>query len=672
MQMNSLHKRVQVLTPAQRAELARRLSLNGGGLDSNLPAATGKRLVAYVAHSSDIAPDAGELRRHLQGKLPDYMIPAEFVLLADLPRTANGKIDRRALQQMEISRKPAEAADDLVAPRTAVESQLLTIWVDVLGSDLISIHDNFFEIGGDSILSIQIAARANQAGLKLTPQQLFQNPTIAQLAAVARIEPESDDRVSTQAEVTGPVVLTPIQRWFFEQPLDRPEQWNQAMLLQTPASLNPAALAAAIQQIWQHHDGLRLQFRRTPAGWQQTNEGVETAVSRQQFDLTTLTPSQRTGAVTRQATNLHRSLRLDEPLIRFAYFNCGSDPGRLLIITHHLVVDGVSWRILLEDLATAYRQAASGEPITLPAKTTAYRGWAQRLADYAQTTKLRDELAYWQRPIPPDAAAIPLDFADGDGAVGATRQTTRTLSAEETKALLTQVPQTYHTEINDVLLTALLQTINGWTGRSSLLFGLEGHGREPLFADVDLSRTVGWFTTFYPVLLQLETADLGRALKSIKEQLRAIPNRGIGYGLLRYLCPDEQMARTLSTLPQPQVTFNYLGRFDGDAGENKSFGLIDEPTGAARYEQDGRLFLLEIDALVQHGRFQINWRYSTNQFRPDTIERLADRFMETLRLLVDHCLAPHTGGHTPSDFALAGLDQEEMDLLSGLLEELDD
>jgi amino acid adenylation domain-containing protein/non-ribosomal peptide synthase protein (TIGR01720 family) len=616
-----------------------------------------------------------ELRSFLHERLPDYMIPSVFVLLDSLPLTPNGKVDRRALPALDKARPQQEKI--FIAPRTTTEKILTRIWAEVLGIERVGIHDNFFELGGDSILGIQIVARANQSGLHLTPKHIFQNQTIAKLATVAGTVAVIQ---AEQGLVEGVVPLTPVQHWFFEQGLTQPHHFNQATLLQVPPALDSTLLTEVVAHLLRHHDALRMRYEWNEAGWRQSNAAPGEVVPFSRIDLSLVPATEQDAAIEAAATDLQAGFDLSAgPLINVALIDLGGEqPSRLLVVIHHLVVDGVSWRILLEDLLTGYEQLSRGEEITLPPKTTSFQQWARQLADYAQSVKLKDESAYWLTAPRADVARLPVDFTGGANTVASEQTVEVTLGVEETRALLQDVPSAYQTQINDVLLTALAQTFREWTGSPSLLLNLEGHGREEIFADVDLSRTVGWFTSIFPVLLELDQPfDPGRALKNIKEQLRRLPNRGIGYGVLRYLSEDAASVARLKALPQPEVSFNYFGQFSRDEGGPQFFCQARESSGPSRSPRQQRRHLLEINGLVSGGRLQVAWTYSSNVHERAVVEMLADRFMEVLRSQIVHCQSPDSGGYTPSDFPDVELDQQQLDKVfseihQGLFEDEED
>jgi amino acid adenylation domain-containing protein/FkbH-like protein/non-ribosomal peptide synthase protein (TIGR01720 family)/FkbM family methyltransferase len=621
-----------------------------------------KRLVAYIVTQPQQTTTTSQLRQFLKTQLPDYMVPASFTILSALPITPNGKVDRSALPVPELE---FNNSTNFVSPRTQSEKILMKIWQDVLQLKQVCIYDNFFELGGDSIIGIQIVARANQAGLKLTPKQLFQQQTIAELAAVSTIATAT---VAAQSLVTGVVPLTPIQHSFFEWNLLDAHHFNQAVMLEVSPTLKPELLAQTLPKLLYHHDALRLSFRQEAAQWHQYNSDDWERVSFAIADLSNETPAHQLELISQTAEREQRSLNLaDGQLIRVVLFNLGnSKPGRLLIVIHHLAVDWISWRILLEDLAQAYQQLASGQTIKLPPKTTSFQDWAIHLQDYAHDApEMLSELDYWCRSAI-DVAPLPVDFPAITAAntVNSSRIVSVSLSEQQTRNLLQDVPSVYNTQINDVLLTALVQSLSGWTGTNTLLIDLEGHGREDLFADVDLSRTIGWFTTIFPVLLKPDSLHhAGVALKSIKEQLRQIPNRGINYGILRYLHPDLTIHEQLERLPQAQISFNYLGQFDQTHLTPLGWKYAQESSGSIHSPNGQRHHLLNVSGLVMSGRLQLDWKYSTAFHHHGTIENLAHNYLNSLIAIIDHCLSPAVGGYTPSDFPQIDLNQAALDEL---------
>ncbi|HEX8243505.1 MAG TPA: amino acid adenylation domain-containing protein [Longimicrobium sp.] len=617
------------------------------------------KLAGYVVPTGE-APTVDELRAFLKAHLPEYMVPTVFVTVDALPLTPNGKVDRRRLPAPEGRR--LETGHEYVAPRTPAEETLARIWAEVLGVPRVGVHDNFFSLGGDSILSIQVIARANEAHLRISPKHLFVHQTVADLAAAAG---ETAAFVAEQGTVTGPAPLTPIQHWFFSLGSPEPHHFNLATVLDARERIDAGVMERACAAVLAHHDALRMRFEREGNGWRQVNAGDGDAAPFQTIDLSAVPADQREAAFTARAGELQRSLDLAAgPLVRFALVEMGEGAQRLLFVAHHLVMDAVSLRIVAADLEAAYRQLASGGDVHLPKKTTSFRHWAERIAEYANTGEVRAQAAFWLAQG--HAAPLPVDAGDGSNLEGQAGHVTVGLDEEETRALLHDVPPVYQTQVNDVLLAALARAVAGWTGERAVLVDLEGHGREDLFDGVDLSRTVGWFTAIHPVRLELpEGGHPGEAIKAVKEQLRAIPGRGISHGLLRWLSDDPEIPARLTALAQPRISFNYLGRMDGGAADpaDALFAGADADPGAGRSPAAPRPHLLSVDAAVSEGRLSATWTYGPRVHRPETVERLAQAFADELRALIEHCRHPEAGGYTPSDFALAGLDQEGLDSL---------
>jgi amino acid adenylation domain-containing protein/non-ribosomal peptide synthase protein (TIGR01720 family) len=620
-----------------------------------------KRLVAYVVAADGRRPSPDELRDFVGEALPDYMMPAAFVGLDELPLMPNGKVDRKALPPPE--KLARVSGGEYAAPRNRTEEVLSGIWAQILGVERVGVNDNFFELGGDSIRGIQAVARANRAGLQLTTHQLFQNQTVARLACVAGTAPAVQ---AEQGTVRGAVTLTPIQRWFFEGDLPEPHHFNQSVLLEVDGGLDFSLLEASVRLLVAHHDALRLRFVRAGRDWQQFHAPPDGRAPVAQIKLPSSSEEESRAALEAAVAEAQSTLNLSEgPILRVTLFKSEGGANDLLHLTvHHLAVDGVSWRILLEDLQLCYEQLARGEEPRLAPKTTSYQYWSQRLAQYAQSETLRQEALYWTSAAGESCDPLPLDFAEepSSNTVGAARTISRSLDEEETRALLTAVPQSYHVLVNDVLLTALARGFEEWTRARSLLICLESHGRQDIFADVDLSRTVGWFTSLFPVRLTLPGGpDTGAEIKAVKEQLRGVPNHGIGYGLLRHAGGDAEVARRLEALPRAEVLFNYLGNFDQSAGDESPFRMRRESPGSERSLKHGREFLFEVNAYVLGGRLHADWTYGSKLHRRETVEGLASRFVESLRSLIDYCRTAETTGHTPSDFRRSKLNQAELD-----------
>lgn len=594
-----------------------------------------KQLVAYVVLQPQQTLTTEQLRQFLSDRLPDYMVPAAVVWLPTLPLTPNGKIDRQALPAP--SRQSQRELLSEHQPKTLLEGKLAAIWSELFGLETISRHDNFFELGGDSILSMQIIARASREDIHITPKQVFEYPTIAQLATVAATTKTVQ---SEQGLVTGTAPLTPIQYWFFGQSLPEPHHWNQSVLLELQQPLQTAVIQQTLHHLLQHHDGLRLQFTQTETGWQATHGSPEQAVAFSEVDWSDLSHEDQTVQLEAFASDLQASLNLAEaPLMRVALLHLGAagdgqrptSGDRLLWVAHHLITDGISWRILLEDFQTVYQQISQGQTAQLPAKTTSWQQWATQLQNYVRSAELQQELSHWLS-IPSTFPAVLQNSVDVSCNTGATAQSiTISLTSAETQQLLQELPTQHHTQIQDVLLTALLQTFRQCGGESSLCLHLEGHGRADMFSELDVSRTVGWFTTLFPVqLIAPDNADLLEVLEAVKTQLQQVPQQGIGYGLLRYLNSE-----TTTGLHHPAaLRFNYLGQLDRGSQATEWLKLASESTGIERSLQNPRPYLLDISGFVADGQLQMQWIYSHAVHQAATIQTLANMFLEVLRSLL--------------------------------------
>lgn len=622
-----------------------------------------RRLVAYVTPDGPEALDTQDVRRRLQDTLPDYMIPSSCVVLDTLPRSLNGKIDRSALPVPDLA---GQGDRSYMPPGTPAEAALAKIWEDVLGVPRVGTRENFFELGGDSIVSLQVIARAKQAGLLFSPRQIFQHQTVAELAAVAVREAV----VTLEAEqetVTGEATLTPIQCAFFELPLVNPHHWNQSVLLEAKEPLVESALETAVAALIAHHDALRLRFEQMDDGWRQSHASISQGPFVRRVNLAVLSESERRASFEAQATQWQGSLNISRgPLLHVIWFEMGEGSSdRVLIVIHHLVVDGVSWRILLEDLQSAYRQAVEHRPIQLPLKTTSFRQWAERVRRYGETEVMNDPSSAVWLPVQGEGSLVlPVDDPAGSDRDAAAETLTVSLDEQDTQALLRDVSAAYGTQINDVLLTALTQTLNRWTGFDRVTVDLEGHGREDLFPELDVSRTVGWFTSVFPVTLELaRAASPGDALKTVKEQLRRIPDRGIGYGIVRYLTKDSRDITQTRPVARVPVGFNYLGQFDAVATDESAFVLSAESVGKEHDPRNPMEYELDINASVVNGRLEVMWTYSRERYRLETITSLAAAYLSDLQMLISHCLSVEAGGYTPSDFPSVELEQDALDAI---------
>jgi len=603
-------------------------------------AVDGKYLVGYL-----VLQNAGDhwrdvLSAHLAQHLPDYMVPAQWLLLEQMPLSPNGKLDRKALP------KP-EATQHYEAPQSALEQQIAAIWADVLGIEAVGLNDNFFERGGDSIISIQVVSRARAAGIHFTAKALFQHQTVRSLARVAQLQVA---QVIDQGPVQGQTPLLPFQQLFFDMALPERHHWNQSLLLTPRELIQGERLETALHELIAHHDVLRLRFSQHAEGWQAEHAAPVTDV------LWHATPKD-VAELQALCDKAQRSLDLQQgPLLRAVLAELADGSQRLLLIMHHLVVDGVSWRVFLEDLQSLYRQQK------LPAKTSSFKAWAERLQAHARSESIQPEKNFWLQQLQGVPTDLPCRDPQGARPGHLAQTVVSQLDAERTRQLLQQAPTAYRTQINDLLLTALARVICQWTGHASSLIQLEGHGREELFDDIDLTRTLGWFTSLFPV--RLTPADtLAGSIKQIKEQLRAVPDKGLGFGALRYL-GDDATRQAFSALPVPRITFNYLGQIDGSFDQPQGlFAPAAESAGAEQSPDAPLGNWLTLNGQVFGGELQLGWTFSPLMFDPAEIEALSLAYSRELSALVEHCCTPGNSGVTASDFPLSGLNQQQLESL---------
>ncbi|MFN8042486.1 MAG: amino acid adenylation domain-containing protein [Mycobacterium sp.] len=617
-----------------------------------------KRLVGYITGDADPA----DMRSLLAKRLPAYMVPAAIVALEALPLTVNGKLDKRALPAPEFG----GGAGEYRAPGNAVEEILADIYAEVLGVDRVGVDDSFFDLGGDSILSMQVVARARSAGLKCRPRDIFVEQTVARVAAVIKV---SGGEAGVVDEGIGAVVATPIMGWLHdvEGPID---EFNQTLVLQAPAGVTEADVEIVLQALLERHATLRLQVEDDGAG-----------------DWSITVP--RAGAVNARACIESLSVMSDEALVAArSRLNLAAgvllravwaaDSGELALIIHHLAVDGVSWRILLEDINIAWAQHHNGASISLPRGGTSFARWSAVLEEYAQGPDVLAQAEAW-RQVVRTPAVLPAVQPDRDTYATA-GQSSVSLDTATTRRLLGEVPAAFHAGVQDILLIAFGLAWAEFLGTGSAPIGIdvEGHGRDEEIAadDVDLSRTVGWFTTKYPVALtpgaiswpQVVAGDtaLGAVIKDAKEQLRALPD-GLTYGLLRYLNPEIELGEA-----EPGIGFNYLGRLGAGAADlSEDLWRISDDSlslsAAAAAIDMPLMHTVELNAgtldTEAGPRLQASWTWAPSAMDAEQIDRLSRLWFEALSGICAH-VHRGGGGLTPSDLLPAKLTQPQIDGLS--------
>jgi amino acid adenylation domain-containing protein/non-ribosomal peptide synthase protein (TIGR01720 family) len=625
----------------------------------------GSRLVAYFVTEQGQTLTASQLRSFVKSVLPGYMVPSAFVRLESMPLNENGKINRKALPAPDSV--PPDPDELLAEPSSKLEVLLLAIWAEVLGLELIGVNDNFFDLGGDSILAIHVAAKVSRVGPKLSPTEVFTHPTISELATLLSSNLAA---VAEQEGLNGSIPLTPIQHWFSEQEIADPNQSSQTVTLKTRENLDPALFERAVGYVREHHDALRFLFAKEDSTWRQ----YEVAVWRNAFftyeDLSALSTGDQQALMNLRATQSAASLNLWEgPLVRVALFDLGSKQGSGVLLTiHRLLVDDTSWRILLEDLQLAYSRLSQRDQSILP--DGSFRQWSKELTEYARSRELQKESDSWAEVSSASISNLPVDDPLGVNSKESCSIASTRISSEETAVFLKVARESYNMSAEEILIGSVVLALAEWSGGSSFLLEVERNMRDYPVSDVDVSRTVGWFAAAFPVVVNIAgVSDPMDTLKMVKDQLRRVPNGGIGYSVLRYLSSDAAIRMTLSSIPSPEVRFSFRDQVNQIATASEHTFYSSAELSSTGPDCDAKpASLLEINALVLDGQLQMAWTYSSNVYLPATIDRLAEDCMAQLKSLVARADALREKGHSPSNLIDFNWSEEDLDDISAVLD----
>lgn len=617
-----------------------------------------KRLVSYVETSDDF--DKADLKEHLKNVLPDYMLPAEIVVLEDLPKLPNGKIDIKTLSSLKVkpSTKPAIVATNASSD---VENKLVKIWEEVLNFSPIEITDNFFEIGGDSILSIQIIAKARKQGLEMAPNLLFEHQNIAQLALFVS---ETKTEETTKSELLkGDFELLPMHHWFFESHKNAPQHWNQASKISGKIVDDKILVEKSISHIVNQHDALRLSFSLDSSNWKAQFLPIDEIKVFQYFDLSDVQEHELEQKTKHIITELYDDLKLESGgLFKCIFFDYASEIDNCcVLLAHHLVVDAVSWQIITNDFIETLKIQREGSTELPSRQSTTINEWSAHLNEMATSATLNQELAYWENQIG-NAKSLPVDLnVEMPILEKDVKVIDFTLDTVITNILLGQVNESFNIKIDEVLIAAFTETLSRWSGENEICLGLELHGRESGNPAIDLSNTVGWFTSYFPIALHFEKkSGLRDKIVSAKETLRGVPNGGIGYGILKYI------SKKIKTQSTPQVVFNYLGSQNSN---NASDDFVCEPFNhGARSVKSERFYTFELNSFMMNGAVHFSLGYSSTMYEEDTIQKLVKSFKEVIAEIITLSKEGNMTNYSPSDFPEVDLNQDDLD---SLLNDLD-
>jgi amino acid adenylation domain-containing protein/non-ribosomal peptide synthase protein (TIGR01720 family) len=616
-------------------------------------------LAAYYLADAGAVPTDQNLREFLSRRLPEYMLPSLFTRLMEWPLSPSGKLDRRALP----APVPNVSASPATSPRTPVEKLLAGIWAEVLRISDPDIHANFFDLGGDSILAMIVSAKCKRAELNISVRDVLERGTIEALAGLQTEAPDPAPVAHPQA-VAHEAPVSPIQNWFFEHWGAQPNHFNQAIVLEIDPTA-PAGLEHALEAAIRRHAALSMRFRCDGGEWKQS--AGETVPDFRDVDLSAVSPASHNSLFRAAAERLQTSLDISSGrLLRAARFSFGPDrPSLLLLIIHHLAIDGVSWRILLDDLQSR------GGNINASARGASFLEWAAGLEARANTTAVQAEAGWWIAATQHPANSLPRDFNRGPNTFGSARTISFSLSPVETRALLQQLPRKYQARVDEAAVSALVRVLSRWTGQSAIQLALETHGREASPDGLDVFQTVGWFTARFPARIELGGAqDPIAMLDTVKAQLRAIPDSGLGYGLLRYgKSPHRDV---LESAPEPEVVFNYLGQFDATLSSSPHLRHSEIDPGPVRAADASRPHLIELNCGIQNDRFHCAWEFSENFHALATIEDLSTQFRNELQQIAAACDSPAVRGWTAADFPLAGLSGSELATVAAQCPDLED
>jgi amino acid adenylation domain-containing protein/non-ribosomal peptide synthase protein (TIGR01720 family) len=607
-------------------------------------------LCAYLVAQEEKELEVSQLRESLSRELPVYMLPSEFVQVDTIPLTRNGKVD---FKKLEIMGKKLGTGQEYVAPRDEMESMLTEIWTAVLGEEKVGITDNFFELGGDSIKAVQIAARLNDVGKSINVKDILSLQTIVNICA--NVDFDSHIRKYEQGTIAGEKVLTPIESWFLSQGFQDPNYYHQSVLLQFKTPIDIQALEKAFEKLIAHHDGLRLNYNKETNRFYFNNDLSNKPFKIDILDLSAVPAAKWASQIETRGSEAKRGFDINNGLmLRAILFKTGQEGDKLLLILHHLVTDGLSWRILLENLYHLYESFHQQKEVEMPQKTASLLDWYDALVMYRDSGKLEKEQEYWQETEKSDFR-LPYDREPGDVNWSVKNQGTvnTRLEQEETGFLLKDAHEVYKSDVQILVTAALVRTLRQWTGEHTVIIEMENHGRH--IEDIDTSKTIGWFTTIFPLLINRQDQTIGDEIKTVKEAIRKTPSSGIGYGILKYM---SDAGKTMETR-RAEIRFNYLGQFDREV-ENPLFSYCQQSTGSDVALENHMTAAIEINAMILNDVFTVDINYNKEAFKDTTMTSFADNYLKNLEEILEHIRNEDDVHFTPSDFDTVDLGEDDL------------
>lgn len=604
------------------------------------------QLVGYIVHDANISDR--DVRHLLLDKLPSYMVPSSFVRIEEVPLTINGKVDRSKLPDLTQETKMME---EPIFELTDLQLELLQAFEYVLGSS-VSLSDHFYSIGGDSIKAIQLSSRLLERGYRLSPKDIMEHPVIGEMTTyLSRTDIYTQE---TKEHPQGYMTNTPTVSWFTTRNFSNIHHYHQSVMADLKIEVDLHQIESALRKIIQHHKGLQMKYclqRKQLLSMNRRENEFMIPV----YDLTLLPPGTQWTEQKKISSQLHALTDIgQELLLKAALFVLEGNRKRLLLTAHHLVIDGISWRIILEDLDRLLHQLSCRQPLELTPATNSLQDWAVYLENRGKTIS-DEERTYWERNAV--VSIFPYDHDLGKSTVGSSTTLFSQLNEEDTAKLCCDSNRAYHTETYDLLLCALLTAIQAFSPEQTISLELESHGREMEETGINVSRSVGWFTSIYPVNFEVGIDEWYNQIPSIKEQVRKIPGKGMNYGILRYMLNREEVACS-----GERIRFNYLGEFDAHM-KNGTISLVEQKPGIETSELNELTAIMDINAMMMNGKLHISLQYSKNKFMEETPAKLLDLFLENLKQIIRHCSSKACIHFTPSDFDTVQLTQEELNAL---------